>query len=100
MPTILESSHQEFRSFVVDATGQQHVLPVIVTEYGVLAHFARYMHLNHRKSRSWQESSVFAVRLLLEFMEAKCIHGLIPFRVLKVVLPVDEEEFRALNRTN
>lgn len=35
MPTILESSHQEFRSFVVDATGIQHVLPVIVTEHGV-----------------------------------------------------------------
>lgn len=73
MPTILESSHQEFRSFVVDATGIQHVLPVIVTEHGVLDQFARYMHLNHRKSRSWQESSVFAVRLLLEFMEAN--HG-------------------------
>lgn len=73
MPTILESSHQEFRSFVVDATGIKHVLPVIVTEHGVLDQFARYMHLNHRKSRSWQESSVFAVRLLLEFMEAN--HG-------------------------
>lgn len=73
MPTILESSHQEFRSFVVDATGIQHVLPVIVTEHGVLDQFARYMHLNHRKSRSWQESSVFAVRLLLEFIEAN--HG-------------------------
>ncbi|ARH13356.1 TPA: site-specific integrase [Pseudomonas aeruginosa] len=73
MPTILESSHQEFRSFVVDATGIQHVLPVIVTEHGVLDQLARYMHLNHRKSRSWQEASVFAVRLLLEFMEAN--HG-------------------------
>lgn len=73
MPTVLESSHQEFRSFVVDATGIQHVLPVIVTEHGVLDQFARYMHLNRRKSRSWQESSVFAVRLLLEFMEAN--HG-------------------------
>jgi site-specific recombinase XerD len=70
MQTILESSHREFRSFLVDATGQQHVLPVIVTEHGVLEQFARYMHLNHRKSRSWQDSSVFAVRLLLEFMEA------------------------------
>ncbi|WP_315807595.1 gamma-mobile-trio recombinase GmtY [Pseudomonas sp. C9-3] len=73
MPSILESSHREFRSFVVDATGIQHVLPVIVTEHGVLDQFARYMHLNHRKSRSWQDSSVFAVRLLLEFMEAH--HG-------------------------
>ncbi len=73
MPTILESSHQEFRPFVVDATGLQHVLPVIVTEHGVLDQFARYMHLNHRKSRSWQESSVFALRLLLEFIEAN--HG-------------------------
>ncbi|MBD9424505.1 site-specific integrase [Pseudomonas sp. PDM15] len=73
MPTILESSHREFRSFVVGATGIQHVLPIVVTEHGVLDQFARYTYLNHRKSRSWQESSVFAVRLLLEFMEAN--HG-------------------------
>ncbi len=36
MSTVLESSHREFRTFVADATGAQSVLPVIVTEHGVL----------------------------------------------------------------
>ena len=70
MATIFESSHREFRAFVADATGVQSVLPVIVTEHGVLDQFARYMHLNRIKSRSWQESATFALQLLLEYMEA------------------------------
>ncbi|WP_454255751.1 gamma-mobile-trio recombinase GmtY [Pseudomonas sp. Marseille-Q8238] len=70
MAVILEASHREFRPFVSDASGVQSVLPIIVTDYGVLDQFARYMHLNRLKSRSWQESATFAVRLLLEFMEA------------------------------
>jgi len=70
---ILERSHREFRSFIADATGVQPVLPVIVTEHGVLGQFARYMHLHRRKSRSWQDSATFAVQLLLEYMEAN--HG-------------------------
>lgn len=69
MPTFLDSSHREFRTFVADATGVQSVLPVIVTEHGVLDQFARYMHLNRLKSRSWQDSATFAVQLLLEYME-------------------------------
>lgn len=70
MAVILEASHREFRSFVTGAPGVQFVLPIIVTEHGVLDQFARYMHLNRAKSRSWQESSTFAVRLLLEYMTA------------------------------
>lgn len=70
MAVILESSHREFRTFIAGATGVQSVLPVIVTEHGVLDQFARYMQLNRLKSRAWQESSTFAVRLLLEYMEA------------------------------
>lgn len=70
MAIILESSHREFRTVVADATGVQCVLPVIVTEHGVLDQFVRYMHLNRLKSRSWQESATFAVQLLLEYMEA------------------------------
>jgi len=48
MPTVLESSHREFRAFVADPTGIQITLPVIVTEYGVLDQFARYIYLNRR----------------------------------------------------
>ena len=70
MATILESSHREFRTFVADATGVQAILPVIVTEDGVLDQFARFMHLKKNMSRSWQDSATFAVQLLLEYMEA------------------------------
>ncbi|SDG80724.1 Phage integrase family protein [Pseudomonas benzenivorans] len=70
MATTFLSSHREFRSFMADATGAQAVLPVIVTEHGVLDQFARYIHLNRQMSRSWQDSAVFAVQLLLEYMEA------------------------------
>ena len=70
MAVILEVSHCEFRRFVTGAPGIQSALPIIVTEHGVLDQFARYMHLNQTKSRSWQESSTFAVRLLLEYMTA------------------------------
>lgn len=70
MAVILEVSHREFRPFVTGAPGIQSVLPIIVTQHGVLDQFARYMHLNRLKSRSWQESATFAVQLLLEYMEA------------------------------
>lgn len=70
MATILEFSHREYRTFVLDAVGVQSVLPVIITENGVLDQFARYMHLNRLKSRSWQDSATFSVQLLLEYMEA------------------------------
>lgn len=70
MASILEFSHREFRHFIADATGVQPVLPIIVTEHGVLDQFARYMHLKKKMSRSWQESATFALQLLLEYMEA------------------------------
>lgn len=68
--TIFEFSHREFRTFVASATGVKPVLPVIVTEHGVLDQFARYMHQRRLMSRSWQDSATFAVQLLLEYMEA------------------------------
>lgn len=70
MSTTFYCSHREFRGFIADAAGMQSVLPVIVTEHGVLDQFARYMFLNRIKSRSWQESATFALQLLLEYMEA------------------------------
>ncbi|WP_448119560.1 gamma-mobile-trio recombinase GmtY [Pseudomonas serbica] len=70
MKTILEASHREYRTFIAGTPGLQPVLPIILTEHGVLDQFARYIHLNRRKSRSWQDSATFAVQLLLEYMEA------------------------------
>lgn len=69
MASILQFSHREFRTFVTDAIGVQYELPVIVTDNGVLDQFARYINRYRNKSRSWQESSTFAVQLLLEYME-------------------------------
>lgn len=68
--TQFESSHREFRKIVADGAGVQSVLPVILTEHGVLDQFARYIHESQHMSRSWQESATFAVQLLLEYMEA------------------------------
>lgn len=72
--TLFLHSHREFRTFLADATGIRPILPVIVTEHGVLDQFARFMHLKRFMSRSWQESSTFAMQLLLEYMEANQGH--------------------------
>lgn len=69
MKTILKFSHREYRSFIGNSPGIHSVLPVIVTDDGVLEQFARYMYLNRSKSRSWQDSCTFAIQLLLEYLE-------------------------------
>ncbi len=73
MKVILKTSHREYRSFVGNGTGVQAVLPVIVTDHGVLDQFAHYMYLHRAKSCSWQDSATLAVQLLLEYTEAN--HG-------------------------
>lgn len=70
MPVFFERSHREYRVLRLDATGFRPVLPVIITDEGILKDFAHYMYLNGRKSRSWQDSATFAVQLLLEYVEA------------------------------
>ncbi|MCY1304556.1 hypothetical protein D9M69_370540 [compost metagenome] len=70
MKTLFESSHREYRLIISDATRRQVLLPVVVTEQGVLDQFVWYMSLHQLKSRSWQDSSTLAMQLLLEFMEA------------------------------
>lgn len=66
---VFEFSHREYRPFVRGFTGQRDVLPVVVTEQGVLDQFAHYMWGQRNKSRSWQDAATFAVQLLLDFME-------------------------------
>ena len=70
MAVFFERSHREYRALRFDATGFRPVLPVIITDEGILKDFAYYMYLNGRKSRSWQDSTTFAVQLLLEYVEA------------------------------
>ncbi|MCY1413557.1 site-specific tyrosine recombinase XerC [compost metagenome] len=70
MKTLFESSHREYRTIIGNATGRQAVLPVVVTEHGVLSPFVRYIYLRRRMSRSWQDAATLAIQLLLEFTEA------------------------------
>jgi len=70
MQTLLESSHREYRRIIGDATGRQAVLPVVITEHGVLSQFAQYIYLQRCMSRAWQDAATFAIQLLLEFSEA------------------------------
>lgn len=67
----LKASHREYRPFINNGTGVDVILPVIVTDDGVLNLFAQYLYLNRTKSRSWQDSATFAVQLLLEYAEVK-----------------------------
>lgn len=53
---------------VVDNTGNVLDLPVIVTEEGLLGSYLRYMVIYRNKSRSWQNKSVQAIQLLLDYV--------------------------------
>ena len=69
MGVILEKSHRDFRMFISNVTGVQMILPVVVTDQGVLANFAKFMYLHRSKSRAWQDSMTFSVQMLLEYTE-------------------------------
>ncbi len=45
-------------------------LPAIFTEKGLLLSHLKFLYLNHNKSQSWLERNVFAVELLLKFINA------------------------------
>lgn len=63
-------SHREYRQFERNGPGLRVVLPVIVTDLGIVESFARYMYRRRKMSRSWQDTATFAVQLLLEYVEA------------------------------
>ncbi|MEZ9447396.1 gamma-mobile-trio recombinase GmtY [Vibrio splendidus] len=46
-------------------------LPALFTESGLLISHLRYLHENRYKSQSWLERNVFAVELLLKFLESQ-----------------------------
>jgi integrase len=68
--TVFEHSHREWRMFVSDNSGVKPILPVILTDNGVLVDFAHYILIHRWKSSSWQTASSFSIQLLLEYMEA------------------------------
>lgn len=49
-------------------SGLSYELPAILTEKGILISHLRYLAWNHSKSESWRERSIFALRLLLTFI--------------------------------
>ena len=53
-----------------DQTSKELVLPAIYTESGLLISHLRYLAENSYKSGSWQDRSVFAVMLLIRYINA------------------------------
>ncbi|WP_116827484.1 gamma-mobile-trio recombinase GmtY [Pseudomonas syringae] len=70
MKTILEASHREYREFVNRTNGGKTILPIIVTDQGVLDQFANYIYLHRQRSGTWQDQSAYSVQLLIEYVEA------------------------------
>ncbi|MCL7942965.1 gamma-mobile-trio recombinase GmtY [Marinobacter sp. ATCH36] len=52
------------------ASGIQHQLPAVYTRSGILISHLRYLAWHSGKSDSWKEKSIFAVRLLIDYVEA------------------------------
>lgn len=72
---------QVIAKVVVDDTGIQSEIPVLITEHGVVSSLVDYLLDNHHLSPSWQRSVTQATKLLLEYMEASQHHFSAP-RVL------------------
>ena len=53
-----------------DDTGREMQLPGVLTEGGVLISHLRYLASEPTKSASWRERSVFAVRILIQYLNA------------------------------
>lgn len=52
------------------ASGNVHQLPAVYTRSGILISHLRYLAWYSEKSDSWREKSVFAVRLLIDYIDA------------------------------
>ncbi|MGQ2966898.1 gamma-mobile-trio recombinase GmtY [Methylophilus sp.] len=50
--------------------GQKFKFPALITESGIIISHLRYLSWNSNKSESWRERSIFALRLLIEFINA------------------------------
>ncbi|EUB84643.1 MULTISPECIES: gamma-mobile-trio recombinase GmtY [unclassified Pseudomonas] len=55
---------------VVDDSGFQSEIPVLITDHGVVSSLVDYLLSNHHLSPSWQRVVTQATKLLLEYMEA------------------------------
>lgn len=52
------------------ASGNSHQLPAVFTRNGLLISHLRYLAWYSEKSDSWREKSIYAVRLLIDYIEA------------------------------
>lgn len=52
------------------ASGNCHQLPAVYTRNGILISHLRYLAWYSEKSDSWREKSIYAVRLLIDYIEA------------------------------
>jgi len=55
---------------IIDNTGNVFSLPVVVTDEGILKSYLEYLVTFRWRSQSWISRSVFAVQLLIEFVNA------------------------------
>ena len=66
----MNSSTVFLATVTIDNTGTTVQLPVIVTVEGILNSYLEYLLIFRVRSESWKGRSVFAVRLLLDYMNA------------------------------
>lgn len=57
-------------SYSDTASGNQYQLPAVYTRSGILISHLRYLAWYSEKSDSWKEKSIFAVRLLIDYIES------------------------------
>lgn len=57
-------------SYTDTASGNRHQLPAVYTRSGILISHLRYLAWYSEKSDSWKEKSIFAVRLLIDYIES------------------------------
>jgi len=53
-----------------DKTGKESLLPTIFTENGILISHLRYLSTKTNRSQSWRERSIFALTLLIKYINA------------------------------
>lgn len=61
-------------SYTDTASGNQYQLPAVYTRTGILISHLRYLAWYSEKSDSWKEKSIFAVRLLIDYIESVSEH--------------------------
>ncbi|WP_193075360.1 gamma-mobile-trio recombinase GmtY [Pseudomonas sp. FME51] len=62
--------HKIYVNYIDVSSGRSYELPALLTEKGILVSHVKYLAHFSYKSRSWQERSCYALRLLLSYINA------------------------------